>query len=183
MIGYQDARERRITRQLDIRQWNWLNSRIRPFDISTGWVCMCTRRIPNDKSSADGTFDGTGNCICNIRKLQAPFTGESKKCEAARREPRTTCRDYVQLPAAAIAVSNNRQHPLLRRVHLANALDVWCCHEILETRKIGNVRVSPQLHMSTSSFPYPRPFLEISSNREIARLTISKIKLTVLIVH
>lgn len=51
---------------------------VRYFD---GRVCMCTfaRRIPSDKSSADGTFDRTGNCICNIRKLQTPFTGESKK--------------------------------------------------------------------------------------------------------
>lgn len=67
-------------RQLDIRQWNLRNSRTCPFDILTGeYACngMYTRRIPSDKSSADAT----GNCICNVRKLQASFTGESKKAK------------------------------------------------------------------------------------------------------
>lgn len=154
MIIETREKEGSCRRQLDIRQWNLRNSRT--FGILTGgYACVHTRRIPCDKSSADGTFDRTGNCICNIRKLQTPFTGESKKkkkSEAARREPRTTCRDYVQLPTVAIAASNNRRYPLLRRVHLANALDVWRCHDPWNTK--DGEHVSPQPHTLASLFRF-----------------------------
>lgn len=138
-------------RQLDIRQWNLRNSRTCPFDILMGecaYVRVAFRAINHRQM---GSSTGLETVYVTYANYKCHLPENRKKQSRTKRAKDNLSRLRAAPCSREIVASNNRQYPLLRRVHLANALDVWCCHDPWNTK---DEHVWPQPHMLASLFRF-----------------------------